>query len=687
MADKDVVITIKTKSDTSGAKEAADAIDNVSNKSKEASNEFGIADTKVGQMWNSFKGGAEKGIASMKTLKGAIAATGIGLLVIAVAGLINYFKKTDEGSEKLEQGMAALGTVIKEGPIFVFKALKVIIEGILLPFKNVIEVVKGVANVITGKKGLKEAFNDTTDAIKKNNETLVAHTVALGKDAKEVVERTKESIAIKKAEQALEDEITGNSLKKSKIETEIIELREKAITNKKANIDLLKKEHELYLINKSEAEKELAIVNRKIANENDMVDAVQLRGAAEKKVQDVETAYVAATLRSKKQLATVEKQETEDKRKQAEEDLKIHQELIQEKLKLYQNEQEQVKNLRQQAELDNLSGIEREKKTLEQKYFNDYLLFMDNEEAMKLLKEQYLRDYAELEAKGAKEESLKALDIKMQNLDTEYILKDEKDAEYYEQKREIDLERIEDEDLTDDERKAKRLEIEAQYQKDIQDLDKETADKKKANQQQIFDATLQTINTLASAVGSIWQSQMEEELKNTKLTDKEKEKIRKQYFEKEKKLAIVMAVINGAVAFTSALRTQPVYLGIILAALTAVSTAAQIAVIASKKYALGGVVKGQSHANGGVIANMEGGEAVINARSMQVPGVAESAAALNDIGNGKSSGSSLMMSKEELTAAIINGIVAIPVYIDENGSFKSYKLGKAVETRESKYVY
>ena len=51
-------------------------------------------------------------------------------------------------------------------------------------------------------------------------------------------------------------------------------------------------------------------------------------------------------------------------------------------------------------------------------------------------------------------------------------------------------------------------------------------------------------------------------------------------------------------------------------------------------FADGGIIKGPSHSAGGVIIEAEGGEAVINKRSMDIPGVKEIASYLNELGGG-----------------------------------------------------
>ena len=71
-------------------------------------------DAMTGGMITAFKGvgaGIKASVIGMKSLKGAIAATGIGLLIIAVAALASYFTKTQRGAEKLEIASAALGAM------------------------------------------------------------------------------------------------------------------------------------------------------------------------------------------------------------------------------------------------------------------------------------------------------------------------------------------------------------------------------------------------------------------------------------------------------------------------------------------------------------------------------------------------------------------------------------------------
>jgi len=72
-------------------------------------------DKMTGGLVSGFKkgvAGIKQGITAMKSLKVAIAATGIGLLLIAITSLTSYFTKTQRGADKLAQAMKGIGAVI-----------------------------------------------------------------------------------------------------------------------------------------------------------------------------------------------------------------------------------------------------------------------------------------------------------------------------------------------------------------------------------------------------------------------------------------------------------------------------------------------------------------------------------------------------------------------------------------------
>jgi hypothetical protein len=118
------------------------------------------------------KQGLDIGVKGFGSLRGAIAGTGIGLLLIAFASLVSYFKLTDEGSEKLERAMAALkaifnvllGRVVEFGK-FLMNAIENPVESIKklgqLIMDNLINRVKAFAVIWDAiKSGNLQAISD-----------------------------------------------------------------------------------------------------------------------------------------------------------------------------------------------------------------------------------------------------------------------------------------------------------------------------------------------------------------------------------------------------------------------------------------------------------------------------------------------------------------------------------------------
>jgi len=96
-----------------------------------------------------------------------------------------------------------------------------------------------------------------------------------------------------------------------------------------------------------------------------------------------------------------------------------------------------------------------------------------------------------------------------------------------------------------------------------------------------------------------------------------KDKLERKRFEEQKKVQTAQAMMSGALAVTNALAVNPIWVGLAMAAMTAAMTAVQIATIKAQKYANGGVIEGNSHAQGGVKvlgghAEVEGGEYITN---------------------------------------------------------------------------
>jgi hypothetical protein len=192
------------------------------------------------------------------------------------------------------------------------------------------------------------------------------------------------------------------------------------------------------------------------------------------------------------------------------------------------------------------------------------------------------------------------------------------------QKAKIDLElglqtdKIQQEIFNEELKQAKLAEINAKANADKEALDATYAESQKAkgkteidNKKQVEDAKLQAISDatdkaaqIASQVNNLLATIDEvtkaKELKDAGNNAKKKEEIEKKYFEKAKQRQITQIAIDtiagsikaymGALAFDPTTTTST-----ILAALVAAQGAASIALVASQKFAYGGIVQGSGH--------------------------------------------------------------------------------------------
>ena len=163
-----------------------------------------------------------------------------------------------------------------------------------------------------------------------------------------------------------------------------------------------------------------------------------------------------------------------------------------------------------------------------------------------------------------------------------------------------------------EEKLNEQKEITQQHASEVDSIEDQLANARGARRQALIDK----LNAEMAAQRASLAEEKRIEKEKKKLEDK-KEKEEKERLNAQKKVQLAQAVINSAVAITNALATQPVWVGIAMAAMMAAATAVQIATITSQKYASGGVIEGKSHASGGVKvlggrAEVEGGEYITN---------------------------------------------------------------------------
>ena len=188
-------------------------------------------------------------------------------------------------------------------------------------------------------------------------------------------------------------------------------------------------------------------------------------------------------------------------------------------------------------------------------------------------------------------------------------------ADYVDQQYENTINELEDEIDKQKELYDKQEELANEHKNKLNEIEDELATARGDRRQRLIDE----LNAEMAAQRKALQEQQKAE-KEQKRLEQQKDREEKKRKEDQKKMAMTQAVINGATAFMNALSQQPIWLGIALAAMTAVMTAAQIATISSAKYADGGVIQGKSHAQGGIkvlggAAEVEGGEYITNKRT------------------------------------------------------------------------
>ena len=108
---KEIEINVNSK----GAKKGIDDVSNsIDGASAATSGLSGSLDKMTGGAISGFKGvvsGAKKGVMAMKSLKVAIAATGIGAIVLAVVALGKAFTSSEEGQNKFAKIMGVIGSI------------------------------------------------------------------------------------------------------------------------------------------------------------------------------------------------------------------------------------------------------------------------------------------------------------------------------------------------------------------------------------------------------------------------------------------------------------------------------------------------------------------------------------------------------------------------------------------------
>ena len=141
-----------------GAGKLADETKKVGKESKKAGKEATIFGD-IKDKFNDMTKGVKKVIVSMKTLKGALMATGIGALIVAFGTLIAYFKSTEEGARKLEIATQTISILFNK----LVKTAAEVGEGLFNAFANPGQALKDFGNLV--KTFIIDKFNAVIESV------------------------------------------------------------------------------------------------------------------------------------------------------------------------------------------------------------------------------------------------------------------------------------------------------------------------------------------------------------------------------------------------------------------------------------------------------------------------------------------------------------------------------------------
>lgn len=377
----------------------------------------------------------------------------------------------------------------------------------------------------------------------------------------------------------------------------------------------------------------------------------------------------------------------------------------QEALLKFINEQEQHFN--EQTTTGKLKNIDREEEAI----LNEYDVALDaaikyygadSEYAQKLqkLRLQALDELADKRRQIGREEVREAADRELNiaeaRLNTELEYLPQASKEYYDKKIQIDKQEEErelielarlrqDNEISLEEYQANYDLIVAQHARNRKDIELEYTKQTLEEQQDMRDAQIEHTMNSFTAMSNYITALQDAELENVKGNEQEEANVRKRYARlnfASQVASIGIDIAKGIMSVWSTAGQAGPILGPILGGIqTAFISATGLAQIAKAKAAMeealsgkaarGGYIVGNSHANGGVKIEAEGGEAILNKRAMSIPAFRQLASDMNAATGGvsfanSSTSSALTASIDpKIIKTIVDEVAAIPVVVSE----------------------
>lgn len=571
---------------------------------------------------------------AFKLFRIALAATGIGLIVLALASLVSFLGSTQEGIDKVNR---------------VLKPLEVIFSRL---FGIIQDLGKALFDAFSNPKQL---ISDIGDSIKKNLETRFNAVVRILKNianfefgdlGSDLVEATtgvqnlgeKAAAAFQNAKGFLEDSIAlGEQLADLTIE---IEEGENALVLQRAellrlikeenkiaeDVTLSLQERERAAVGSVEASKQLlvleqGILDKKIQqkeienslNDTSRADQKELNELIAERIdketqalelQTTQTNKVNTIRKEAAALATKQAKEARDRSakaaKEAVDNLKVELEIYKETNKEKLAADGELSQARIEAALSAESFIKDEQLRILQERL-DAGLVKENEYALEKLKIQ-----------NAFNERRTELEVEFQ----------EQQDERREEREEAEKERKDKEIEIAEEEKAQKdelalLETENEFERQSLQLEQQKA-AEIANAEAIGASTNDIEKKYAKLESDLVKKQQEQKASLYADVFGQVASLFGEQTAVAKAAGIAEATINTYLGASKALAELPPPISYVAAAATIASGLSSVAKIAGVQFADGGILNGPSHAMGGIktpFGEVEGGEAVINKRS------------------------------------------------------------------------
>ena len=541
---------------------------------------------------------AKEGAGNLNKMFKAIVTNPIGAFMTALVAIIGALKKgfnqSEEASNKLKKGLAALEP-ITNAVSNVLTKLANIVGGIAE--KAIPALVKGVSTA-----GLKiaELLNKigivSDEKLQSFRKTIDAQ--------KEMVDQT---TGLTEREIKLQEKKRNAEIQQAKIELEISQLKAKAADKENNTAEqrqkyieaAIAKERYLNNLRLSIAEEEFSIMKERASLTDNDTKANDELATAEANLYRVKKEYFDKEKELTSQLIEAKNAEAAETKKANDEIVKSNKEVDEQREK----DLKTIEEINKRISDSHLTSSERDINTLTNKY---------NEE--KALLEKYNKDTAQLtaeyEANIAKIKSSEKednLNNKLDDIDAEadlqsYIAERTIESEYKKNQKlfEIDRERLTQRKATleellsvdglEEEKKQEYADELARVNADIVENSKQSKQAEKEHAAEIINTYSNLASSLGSLMGdiaSIWQDNIKQRYENGEITKEQAE----EEFENSKKMQIATAIVNGlagvATAVSTAMQLGPIagpIVGAINSALVMTTTLAQISKIKQTKF-------------------------------------------------------------------------------------------------------